>query len=661
MSVAASPRAAIAATLVFVGAVALVAAQVPPWCTALAMACGIWRMLIALGSVRAPRYRTGARFVFGALTALVVGAVLLRFRTFNGLEAGTALLTVMGAMKLLESRTQRDDAIVIGVSLFMLLAACLGSQALWRMPLYLLLVWGALVALAFTAHAGAALSARAAMRLATRALAMALPLAIACFLFFPRFAGQFWALQRGSTATTGLNDEMSPGSIDKLIVEYDPAFRVQFEGALPAPSQRYWRGPVLNTFDGFTWRRGRANHYVAAPVEMLGEPVRYQVTLEPSNQRWLFALETVARNPRYNFFFSHDRQLSVMDPITSVMAYQAVSHLRARSTAPLSKLGRRYETMLPPNRNPRTLELGRRMRAGAGSDAAFARAALDYFRDSGLEYTLQPEPTGIDSVDSVLFDTKLGFCGHFASAFATLMRAGGVPARVVTGYLGGEWNPIGGYLIVRQSDAHAWTEIWLDGAGWTRMDPTGVVEPARLQRGLYEVLPQAASGTDRFIYNSTVLSEASRILDSVNTWWNNRVLQFDLRAQLDFLGRLGFDRPGWQQLAWGFAAALLLWIAWISLALRRSVPRTRPDRLARIWLRATRKLARVAAPRAQHEGPVAYAERLAASHPALAAEVRDIASRYATLRFGDAANEAVAQTRLLELERRVRKMNPGRA
>jgi hypothetical protein len=264
---------------------------------------------------------------------------------------------------------------------------------------------------------------------------------------------------------------------------------------------------------------------------------------------------------------------------------------------------------------------------------------LDWFRQTGLEYTLEPGATSVDSVDTTLFDTRKGFCGHFASAYATLMRAVGVPARVVTGYLGGEWNSVGRYVLVRQSEAHAWTEVWLDGQGWTRIDPTAVVAPERLQRGVFDLLPEAMPATSALFHDNAWLNRVSQVWDNMNQWWQDNVVEFDLRAQFNLLRKLGIDLPQWQHLGWAFAFGLVTWIAWVALSLRRSVPRRRPDRIARAWLKATRKLERVT-PRAATEGPLDYSRRVGNARPDLAERVATLAMSYAKLRFGPAANEA---------------------
>lgn len=646
-------RSHIASTLVFAAGVLLMVGKAPPWCLVIAMAAALWRLLVVSGRFNVPKARTGARFVLGAVTAALVIAVGVNFRTLNGLAAGTALLLVMGALKLLEARSRRDDGIVVGVAMFLLIAATLATQSLTSVPLYLLVVWGCCTAIAIIADTSGALAPRAAMRLAARALAMSIPLAIACFLFFPRFGGQFWALQRGEAATTGLTDEMSPGSITKLVSEYEPAFRVRFEGAAPPRAALYFRGPVLNGFDGFTWRRERSKAYSGAQVVMVGEPVKYRITLEPTNQRWLFSLDTLARSPQRGMFMApHDRQLSAMDPITSTTSYDAVSHLTTRTVTSLPRAGYRYETMLPAGRNPRTRALALELRAQSASDTDFSRKVLAWFHDNGLQYSLEPGATSIDSVDTTLFDSKLGFCGHFASAYAMMMRAAGVPARVVTGYLGGEWNPAGGYLIVRQSDAHAWTEIWLDGSGWTRIDPTAVVAPERLERGIFDLLPNSLPATSSFLHNSAFLSRLHLLWDGANQWWRERVVEFNTRSQLNMLREFGIESPDWRHLGWAFSAGLLVWIAWVSLSLRRGVARVKPDRIGRAWLRATRKLARVAPARAPAEGPMEFARRLGAQHPDLAVRIDALASLYTRLRFGrDASHQDI-----VAFEREVRNL-----
>jgi len=323
-----------------------------------------------------------------------------------------------------------------------------------------------------------------------------------------------------------------------------------------------------------------------------------------------------------------------------------------RAVTSLSNLGRRNETTLSPERNPRARALAMQLRAQSANDADFARVVLAWFRDNGLEYTLEPGVTSIDSVDTTLFDSKRGFCGHFASAYAMMMRAAGVPAHVVTGYLGGEWNPVGGYLIVRQADAHAWTEVWLEGKGWIRIDPTAMIAPGRLESGIFDLLPESLPAASSILHNNAFLFQLEHIWDGANQWWQERVLEFNTRSQLDLLRKFGIDSPDLHHLGWAFAAGLVMWITWVSLTLRRGVARIKPDRIGRAWLRATRKLARVAPARAAAEGPMAYARRVGEHRPDLAERIVALASLYATLRFGrDASHQDI-----VALEREVRNL-----
>ncbi|HVH85035.1 MAG TPA: DUF3488 and transglutaminase-like domain-containing protein, partial [Steroidobacteraceae bacterium] len=469
-------RALLWAAAAFAGGLALHIDRLPVWVSAAALVLVVWRLAAARARVPLPGV-----FVRTLLAVAVVIAVLVRFHTLNGLAAGTALLVLMGALKLLETYRRRDRLVLLGAGLFLLLAACLDRQGLGRAPLYLAEVWLACAALAVIATEG--FPGRAALALAGRTLLLALPLAVLLFLFFPRLAGSFWAVPRGEEAVTGLSDTMSPGGIGKLSTSYEVAFRARFEGGLPPAEQRYWRGPVLHYFDGFTWSRGSGEGRAREAPQPAGRAYRYRVALEPSRHRWWFALDTPAQSPDPNVQLTRDFELLAVRPVSEPTSFEALSYTAVRPDATLERWQRIENTALPRGRNPRSLELANQLRAGAGSDAAFAAAALDFLRRGGFVYSLEPELLGPEQVDDFLFRTRTGFCGHYASAFVVLMRAAGVPARVVTGYLGGEWNPSGGYLIVHQSDAHAWAEVWLEGRGWTRIDPTAVVEPERLRRG----------------------------------------------------------------------------------------------------------------------------------------------------------------------------------
>jgi Mlc titration factor MtfA (ptsG expression regulator)/transglutaminase-like putative cysteine protease len=618
------------------------------WTLAATAACLAWRLLGAAGIVSVPRKPIRIALALGLMSA-----VYLQFRTLNGLTAGTALLVVMGAIKLLETHARRDRGIVIGTALFLLLAACLDRQSLTRAPLYLAHAWLCCSAFAVNAHDGRGMSNRAALALAGRTLALAAPLATVLFVFFPRVAGSFWALPQSTQATTGLGDSMSPGSISLLTESYDPAFRVSFAGSPPPAEQLYWRGPVLQEFDGYTWMRAPGRFFTLQPLEYLGPAYKHTITLEPNSRPWWFALDTVLGSPDRRVFFTADYQLIANEPVTRQVTYEVVSHTRTQQLAPLSTLGRRYNTTLPSGRNERSATLARRMRAEAGSDALFVAAVLERFRTGGFEYTLTPPLLDHDSVDDFLFNTKRGFCGHYASAFTSLMRAAGLPSRVVTGYLGGEWNPIGEFFIVRQSDAHAWSEVWLEGRGWARIDPTAVVAPERLRRGIFDLLPGAATAQERLLRGIPWLAQARQGWQALNAWWDESIVKLDLRKQLALLERVGIEAPDWRHLAWALSGGLILWLMWMAWQLGRSARRQPMDALATAYVALCRKLARTGLARAPHQGPLAYAHALAAFRPDIADRATPLLQRYADLRYGTALDAAsfVRQVGLLRAPR----------
>jgi transglutaminase-like putative cysteine protease len=635
----------------FLGGVALHADRLPLLYVAVPVLTCLWRALAeARLDVRLP-----APWIRGVLAIGLLAGVLVQYRTVNGLIPGTALLVATGSVKLLETRSRRDRYIMVAVALFLMLSACLDRQSMLRAPLYLLLTWACCVAFVYVAHADLQLPSRDAIRLAGRALAASLPLALVMFVFFPRLPGQLWALPSQGSATTGLGDEMTPGGISNLSESDEPAFRVRFLGAPPAPEQRYWRGPVLHSFDGYTWRRDRSQTYRQIPLDLSGTLWRYRITLEPHQRNWLFSLETLEGPPSESTFLTYDRQLLSAQPITQPVTYQLRSYSRATAAEPLTALGRKIETALPQERNPRTLELARQLWAQTGTPSSYAEAVLARFRDGGFVYTLTPELLQRDSVDDFLFNTRAGFCGHYASAFVTLMRAAGIPARVVTGYLGGEWNSIGGYFIVRQSDAHAWAEIWDEGTGWRRVDPTAVVSPERLTRGLLDILPEAGTQAQRFVYGVEWLQAMRQRWDAANTWWRDNIQDFNARSQNSLLRWLGFDAPRMRQLGWIAAAALALWILAMFLWFVQRGPARPGDALGRGYQRLCRWLSRRGLQRRPFEGPTRLRERLAAERPDLAPRVAALVDEYAELRYG-ATDERERRLRTRRWLRDVRRL-----
>jgi transglutaminase-like putative cysteine protease len=635
----------------FVGAVVLNAQHTALWCLPLALLAVAWR---ARG-LRAP-LRLPARLLRIGLALLLTLAVLIGFHTLNGIEAGSSLLVAMATLKLTETARRRDWLIVLGAALFLLLAACLDGQALWRLPMYageLWLLCAALYALGAGAEAtdGAALLRRSGL-----SLAAALPFALLLFFFVPRLPGSFWALPQQHEAFTGLGDEMSPGSISQLTQSGEPALRARFDAALPPPAERYWRGPVLHVFDGYTWRRQHAQVASAPRLQYQGQGYSYQITLEPNQHHVLIALELPQGPPEElpNTSSTFDYQLVTTAPLERAVSYRLQSYPQHRSLDALSPAARRLDLQLPPQRNPRSVELAQSLRAAVASDADFIDAVLDYLRHGGFSYTLEPPLLDFNSVDDLLFRTREGFCGHYASAFVTLMRAGGVPARVVTGYLGGTWNRYGGYLFITQSDAHAWAEVWLEQRGWVRVDPTAVVAPGRLTEELDQLLPGVGSAR-RGLLSWPWLANTVQAWQGLNAWWQDEFVGFDFARQLALLHGLGFKENELRAFALLLAGGAAIWLGLLAWGMR---PRSRPDAedgLSRSWRILERKLRRAAEPRAAYESTTAYAARVGRAQPELSAAVAALARRYARLRYGPTASAA----ELAQFRRAVRGLRAG--
>ena len=630
LAVRASDQPLQCALAAYVGAVLLHCDRLPLWCSLAALLAVIWRAYSAL-QTRAAQPHRALRW---ALTVLLVVLTILNFRTLNGIAAGSALLTVMGAAKLLETHARRDGYIVTAVALILLLAACLERQGLLRLPLYAAVLWLACGALAALGAARPGREPLQALRSGGRALALALPLALILFWVFPRLATPLWGMAGEQRANTGLSDEMSPGSISELAVSEDVAFRVKFAGVVPTPEQRYWRGPVLHQFDGYTWRRSPGQSAIASPPQPAGTPVSQHITLEASGNPQWFALDRVLESPSPRVRLSFDGQLLAAQPVTQTQSYDVVSYLQTREDQPLSYTARKLDLQLPPQRNPRSLALAAQLRAASHSEADYVQRVLDYLHQGGFEYSLTPPLLNLDSIDDLLFNTRLGFCGHYASAYTLLMRAAGLPARVVTGYQGGDWNPIGGYLVLRQSDAHAWTEVWLQGQGWVRVDPTAVVAPARLQRGLHELLPDSRWTLQSYGRNSPLLHELLQRWDAGNQWWQERVLGYNRLAQQRYWGRWGdaLDSVQWQMLTLLLAGAV--WSAWVWWALRQRPATGARDGLARDWAALRLSLARAGVGHCASLGPLALAAAAAGRFPQHRESLAAAAADYAQQRYG---------------------------
>ena len=608
-------------------------AHLPPALSAICALLLVWRGLIAHRGWRLPHR--------GLLMALAIGAValvLMTFHQFFGKEPGIALLAGLLSLKLLETGSVRDGRAVVLLCFFLQIGQFFYQQNMAIAALALLCVIVAIASL--LALEGSIAPPQARAREAAKLALQGMPLMLVLFVLFPRIQGPLWGLPDDAyNSVGGLSDSMAPGDLARLSESGAIAFRVSFEGDPPPPAERYWRGPVLTRFDGHTWRPDRVQDGAHPAYRPQGMAYPYVLTLEAHNHHWLLALDFPGATPGLRF--TDDYQLLSPDAVQSRRRIALVSYPHTPVGRDESSLNLRAALQLPSGANPRTVELGQRLRAAAKSPDEIPTLAIAHFRASRLSYTLEPAPLGRDDVDNFLFDTRQGFCEHFAAAFVVTLRAAGVPARVVTGYQGGEPNPVDGTFVVRQSDAHAWAEVWLAGRGWIRVDPTAASAPQRIEKGLAAALPDDARLPFLLRTDLAWLRGLRDRLDALNNSWNQWVLGYNPARQRELLSGFGFGEPDWQTLTALMSAGCALVMGGLTVwALRR---RTSADAIDRSWALLCRRLAAIGLPRAAWEGPLDYAARLARQRPDLAEPLIRIATDYARLRYGPAADTTQQQ------------------
>lgn len=599
------------------------ALYVPAWASLAALLAVTWRLSPWWRRDSAPQ-----RLLRLLLAGAGVTATLLQFHTLAGPEAGISLLVLMVALKLLEADGRRDQGVVVLAGYFLVLATLIHHQQLamaaWLF-LVLVLLTAALVASQSRTPPRAALATAGALAL------QAIPLALVLFLLFPRLPAPMAGLVQVETGRTGLSDSMAPGSVSQLILSDEVAFRVDF--ASPGVDARplYWRGPVLTAFDGRTWRRG-GNPEAAPVAEATGAPLDYTVTLEASEQPWLPMAGLTRSVPLAGARLTAWLEWLSPGQAHDRLAYTVRSWPNYRLEWQLPPWQRAQSLALPAGYNPAAAALARRWAAEAGAPVAIVARALDYFRREPFHYTLSPPALGRDAVDDFLFNSRRGFCEHYANAFTVLMRGAGVPARVVTGYQGGERNPVGGYWIVRQRDAHAWAEVWLAGQGWVRVDPTAAVAPERVERGLAEAVPAAERPLLRL--PTGWLKDLRQVWDYVNSGWNRWVLGYDFERQRRLLAALTPSLATLEGMLAAMLAGAVLLLAGLAMALLRPTLGPRRDRAGRLYARFLARLAGIGLVKGAAEGPADFARRAARARADLAAPIQAISRLYIRLRYG---------------------------
>lgn len=625
--------------------------QLPKWTAVAAVLLIAWRGFITWTGRRLP-----PRWLLVTLMFLAGAAVWWQFRTIFGKDAGVAYIVMLLGLKLLELRARRDVFVVTFLCLFVLLTSFFESQSIATAGHMLVAVFTLVLTMISVSFGEREPPLAARLKIAGALCLWAVPLMVVLFVLFPRVQGPLWGMPADAfSGRPGLSDSMTPGSIASLGESSEIAFRAQFKDRLPAQSERYWRGPVLSLFTGRSWRPAPVRFAPGSTVaDLEAEPasrLEYTVTLEGHNQPWLLALDAPAAAPQIEGLSVAVRaslEVVTQSLVRERLRYDMVSHTRFRYGRNATPANLRDDLGLPPGYNPRTLQYARalRERVAAETDSAtgpgsleerLSAAVLKLFRDENFFYTLQPPLLGRDSVDEFLFDTRRGFCEHYAAAYVVLMRAMGVPARVVTGYQGGELNPVDRFLEVRQRDAHAWSEIWSAAAGWTRVDPTAAVAPSRIEQGVAQALPPA-SLAERLITNNNVLRYARFNWDAITNTWNQWVLSFNGERQQSLFGDLGFANFDWQKLV---TTLIVLFAAVLGIIGLATLPRRRPaDPVQALYSVFCDRIARLGLARDMNEGPRQYLARIAPRLPAARlAEAEAITALYERLRYAPPAEQ----------------------
>lgn len=625
----------VAALAVFVP----LARELPLWVSAVFLVGAGWRLAAAHRLIVRP----------GRWLRLIaaVGVIAVTYRDYGGLigrEPGVALLVALTGLKLLELRSRRDYLLTAFLLYVVLLGAFLYGQSL-IIGLYGFFAAAIITAALLQLGRHAPLPARAALRITATLLWQALPIMLVLYFLFPRLSGALWGVPApGGAGTTGMSEIMRPGSVQRLTESDDTAFRVTVHGPAPPAALLYWRGLVLWDTDGQSWRAGApVSRADADGLVPRSAAVRYQVMLEPHGKHWLYALDLPAIAPPDARLLT-GWVLERSRPLLERYSYELISYPQYQTGA-LTPTEHARALSLPTTTSARVRALaeGWRDQASTSTQASerVVATALQHFRREPFAYTLTPPALGRDPVDAFLFESRRGFCEHYAAAFVTLMRAAGIPSRVVAGYQGGVYNPAGDYFIVRQVDAHAWAEVWLPGQGWRRVDPTAAVAPERVEHGIDAVRRLQAQGATGNTLTAEMLQRmvalgwfdnawlrTRLVWDYANLSWYRWVGGYDQERREDLLTKLQLSRYALLAMVLGIAALVALYMLYPSL---RRDPR---DPVANAYARFCHKCAAIGLARAPAEGPLAFAERCRGARPDLGTAIAFITHRYIALRYG---------------------------
>ena len=622
--------------------------NLPLWVNAIVILSLIWRCLQNLGYLgRVNNWFLIPLVLFGGV------GVFAEFWTIVGRDAGLALLTVMTSFKILESRTHRDLLILIFLCYFLIATHFLFSQGIFIAVLMLITLIVITATLITLNQRNNEVSIKQRLKSSMRLVSLSVPLMLILFVLVPRIPGPLWGItneQRGGI--TGLSDHMSPGEISNLITSNEVAFRVDFDGALPQQHELYWRGPVMVKFNGRRWYQKPRRRNQQLQINSLDVSTSYTVTLEPNGAYWLLALDMPTEVVDKSVM-TREYQLVSTKKINDLRRYSMASSLSYQIGLNEDPEYLQEALFYPLDSNPRTIAYGKQLAAQFDSREAIVNQVLTMFRQQEYTYTLQPPLLRGDVVDEFLFETRRGFCEHFAGSFALLMRAAGIPARIVTGYQGGEYNSVGNYLIVRQSDAHAWTEIWLQDKGWIRIDPTAAVSPLRIEQGIDNALGDETASF-RIQNRNPLFGNLLYNWDNLQHSWNDWVINYDDRKQRLFLQKLdvGIENAGDMIIALVILLSSFSGLFWIISWYRERPPK--PEQYEILFRRFTAKMARHGYVHKESEDSRQYVNRIAVPDQQQSALIGQFIELYNRIKYGTYEASPARMKVLIELEKSIR-------
>lgn len=583
--------------------------HLPIWVATTWLVALVWRI-----QIQRRRWKHPNAIVKIAMAGLCVGLTYATYSGINGVEPMVGFLVCSFVLKLIEMKTSKDALIVLFIGFIAVAAQFLFAQTIFAA----IVAIGSCVVLLTAWQAALRTRERSIpqhLKYGAELLIQAAPFMVLFFVFLPRL-GPLWSVPFPKTAgTTGFSDSLTLGDIGELVQSPETAFRAEFEGAVPHNRDLYWRGLVLNHFDGRSWRAETLDEIQGGMREALvaSSVFKYSVIMEPHDQRWLFSLgipvSAKSNNLPIRLFDGH--VLNAKNVISQKTQYDVRAVPQdIYQFQPLSEAEKAYLTFLPEGVNPKSLELVNKWRAEGKSPAQILASILELFSNE-FYYTLRPGNYGRHAIDEFLFSNKRGFCEHYSSSFTFLMRAAGVPSRIVLGYQGGTMNVEEKYIQVRQSDAHAWAEVWMDGR-WLRVDPTSAVSPERIEQGVAEALSEEERKlVEPGFWNSPLARALYQRWDAMGYSWNKWVLNFDDSKQKDLLSTfLGDYHPLRVGIAFMVLSVVLFLLIWFLPAFRSNKRRhlNEPERLA---LKVTQFFSKIGFVRSRSEPLGSFLRRLA--------------------------------------------------